>query len=146
MVAFHGFVDHGNGIIRIADHALAGGIQGQLLTAERVSSGSCAVRLEVGCGADVCPFDITAQTERVKQILMCSCKGLKSIREIGAVCYGERMLRVDEQASGSADDQQYALYCGIVTASIPMPYLAEPLDSLREVWYNKDVGYQKKRM
>lgn len=61
--AADGFVYHSNGIVCIADDALAPAVQGQLLAAQNILAGTLALRLE----ADVCiivrkgPFEKYAQ-------------------------------------------------------------------------------------
>lgn len=85
MAAFFNFVRKGNGVIGIAYNAFTLGIKQKLFAAEGVFSRALSVRSEIGGGAYIGPFYISALSEIVKQLLMCGGKRLERVGEIGSV-------------------------------------------------------------
>ena len=102
MAAFFNFVSKGNGVIGIAYNAFTLGIQQKLFAAEGILSRALSVRPEIGGGAYIGPFYITALSEPVKQLLMCGGKRLERVGKIGSVGHGKRMLRVYKKTSRAA--------------------------------------------
>ena len=99
VVAFYCFVNHGDCIIRITDHAFSLGVKGQLFAAQNVPTGTRAVGLEITGGAELGPLNILTLTKFTNRFGHSGSQRLESIREVRTLCNTAGVLRIDIQLS-----------------------------------------------
>lgn len=109
MVAAHGLVDHGDGVVGVADGALAAVVHRELLAAQDVAAGAGAVGLEVSGRAEVGPAHVGALAQLVEGLGHGVCQRLVCIGEVGAVGEAGGVLGVGVEAAGTADYEQAGL-------------------------------------
>ena len=102
-------VHHRDGIVRIAEDALALRVHRKLLASQRVLSRADAVCAEIGGGADIRPIDIRPGAQFAKRLRHRRCKWLVAIGEVRRVGKAGRVALVKVEASRAADDQQARL-------------------------------------
>lgn len=71
MIAFLDLIDHGDGIVRIADDALTFAVKRQFLSAEDVLAAAPAICLEISGRADICPLYILTVTKLGESLRHC---------------------------------------------------------------------------
>ncbi|SDP73495.1 hypothetical protein SAMN05216366_1455 [Selenomonas ruminantium] len=106
MASLGGFVNHGDGVVGVADYAFPGRVQGQFLAAKDIFASTLALGLEIASGTDIRPLHIFAFTQFAKSLGHSSGKGLEHIREIGGIGNTDGMFFVHIQASGTANYQK----------------------------------------
>ena len=109
MAAVLDFIDHRDGIIRIADDALALAVQRELLTSEDVLARALAVRLEIASRADVRPVHVVAFAELRERFAHRRRKRQELRREVRRILDLRRMRAVEIERACAADNQEAGL-------------------------------------
>ena len=112
VVALFDLIHHGDGIVRIADDALAALVESQLLTGQNVLAATLTVSLEVTCGADERPLHVVALTQLIQSLTLCPCQRLEDVRKVRAIHDLHGVFGVHIQATSAADHYQASIAAG----------------------------------
>lgn len=118
MITFLDLINHGNGIVRIADDALSLAVKRQLLTAEDVPAAAFAVSLEVSGRTDIGSLHILSLTKLGEGLRHGRCQRLERIREIGTVRKLCAMLGIDIKAARAANNEKTGIRAGKDVAKV----------------------------
>ena len=99
-------VDHGDGIVGIADDRFTSIGQGQLFASQDVRPGALAQCPEVSGGANVGPFDVAAFAKLAQCLGHGGCERLKGVGEVRSVGDGQGVLGADIERTCTAYDEQ----------------------------------------
>ena len=106
VVARLDLVDHGDGVVGVADDRLAGLFERQLLAAQEVGAGALALGLEVARGRDVGPLHVVAAAQLAEGLGHGGGKRLEGVREVRRVGNRHGVLGVHVQRARAAHDEQ----------------------------------------
>lgn len=99
-------VDHGDGIVGIADDRFTSIGQGQLFASQDVRPGTLVLCPEVSGGANVGPFDVAAFAKLAQCLGHGGCERLKGVGEVRSVGDGQGVLGADIERTCTAYDEQ----------------------------------------
>lgn len=111
-------VDHGDGIVGIADDRFTSIGQGQLFASQDVRPGTLALCPKVSGGANVGPFDVAAFAKLAQCLGHGGCERLKGVGEVRSVGDGQGVLGADIERTCIAYDEQANIGAGEAVAEI----------------------------
>ncbi|MFR0734124.1 MAG: hypothetical protein ACLSHU_07980 [Oscillospiraceae bacterium] len=118
VASIYSLIDHCDGVVGIADHALTLGIECQFLAAEDVLAGARTVCPEITGRADISPLDIPARTKLAQSLCHCCGEGLEDVWEVRAVSHANSVFRIYIQTASAASYNQSSIRAGEDVAQV----------------------------